>query len=194
MDEPLGALDLKLREAMQAEISAIQHKLKITTVYVTHDQSEAMSMSDRIAVMNDGRIEQLGSAVDIYNRPASRFVAAFVGQINLIAGTADGGALLAGGQRIRAPAALPSAGQVTLGIRPEQLHIVEPGQIVDDAFDALDGVVRSTLFAGSVIKVEVDAGLAAPLTVETHPDARPVAAGERVRVTWRVASTSILSN
>ncbi|MBI1245485.1 MAG: ATP-binding cassette domain-containing protein [Alphaproteobacteria bacterium] len=194
MDEPLGALDLKLREAMQAEISAIQRTLRITTVYVTHDQSEAMSMSDRIAVMNDGRIEQLGTAVDIYNRPASSFVAGFVGQINLIAGEVAAGAVVAGGQRIRVSGSVPPSGAVTLGIRPEQLRVVEPGLIVSDEFDALDGIVRSTMFAGSVIKVEVDAGLSAPLLVEMHPDAPAVAAGERVRISWRVTSATILAS
>ena len=86
MDEPLGALDLKLREVMQVEIRRIQRELNITTVYVTHDQTEAMNMSDRIAVMNQGIVEQLGTAEEIYNRPATRFVADFVGQINLLPG------------------------------------------------------------------------------------------------------------
>ena len=90
MDEPLGALDLKLRETMQIEVRRIQRELSITTVYVTHDQTEAMNMSDRIAVMNDGVIEQLGTAEEIYGRPASRFVAGFVGQINLVSGRVVG--------------------------------------------------------------------------------------------------------
>ena len=90
MDEPLGALDLKLREAMQTEIRQIQQRLGTTTVYVTHDQTEAMHMSDRIVVMNDGRIEQMGSAEEIYDRPVTRFVADFIGQINLLDGTAAG--------------------------------------------------------------------------------------------------------
>jgi ABC-type Fe3+/spermidine/putrescine transport system ATPase subunit len=194
MDEPLGALDLKLREAMQAEISAIQRALRITTVYVTHDQSEAMSMSDRIAVMNDGRIEQLGTAVDIYNRPATRFVAGFVGQINLIEGEAKNGAVEIGGTRVRIAGAAPASGRVTLGVRPEQLRIVEAGHIADEATNALDGVVRSTAFAGSVVKVEIDAGLPAPLVVETHPDAPAALVGARVRVAWRTASASVLPN
>ena len=197
MDEPLGALDLKLREAMQAEISAIQRALKITTVYVTHDQSEAMSMSDRIAVMNDGRIEQLGTAVDIYNRPASRFVAGFVGQINLIEGKVEPGAgdiRTASGARVRAAGPSPAPGMATLGVRPEQLRLLDPGTIPDAEFNVLDGTVRASAFAGSIVKVEVDAGLAAPLVVDTHPDAPPVAAGARVRVAWRVSSASVLSS
>ena len=84
MDEPLGALDLKLRDSMQIELRRIQQELKITTVYVTHDQGEAMNMSDRITVMNRGSIEQTGSAEDIYNRPWTKFVADFVGQMNFL--------------------------------------------------------------------------------------------------------------
>ena len=90
MDEPLGALDLKLREAMQTEIRQIQQRLGTTTVYVTHDQTEAMHMSDRIVVMKDGMIEQMGSAEEIYNRPRTRFVADFIGQINLLDGAVVG--------------------------------------------------------------------------------------------------------
>ena len=107
MDEPLGALDLKLREAMQIEVRRIQQELSITTIYVTHDQTEAMNMSDRIAVMNEGVIEQLGTAEEIYRRPASRFVADFVGQINLLAARVvgdegDGVVVEAAGAVIRA--------------------------------------------------------------------------------------------
>src|SRR5262245_41101749 len=91
MDEPLGALDLKLREAMQQELRAIQRKLGITTLYVTHDQTEAMVMSDRIVVMRSGRIEQIGSPADIYMRPATRFVASFVGSINFVAVVSENG-------------------------------------------------------------------------------------------------------
>ncbi|WP_345250721.1 ABC transporter ATP-binding protein, partial [Pigmentiphaga soli] len=108
MDEPLGALDLKLREAMQHELRAIQKRLRISTLYVTHDQTEAMVMSDRIVVMNHGRIEQQGSAEDIYLRPSSRFVAQFVGRINFIAAAAEGaGRLSFGGQPLAPPAGAP---------------------------------------------------------------------------------------
>ncbi len=86
LDEPLSNLDLKLREEMRVEIVAIQRRLGITTVFVTHDQGEALVMSDRIAVMNDGRIEQIGDPAEIYERPATRFVAEFIGRMNLFAG------------------------------------------------------------------------------------------------------------
>jgi putative spermidine/putrescine transport system ATP-binding protein len=120
MDEPLGALDLKLRESMQHELRAIQQKLRITTLYVTHDQTEAMVMSDRIVVMNRGRVEQLGSAEDIYLRPASRFVAQFVGRINFLPVTvvhsSNGPAVLLGQTIVCAPAPAPGSASATVGL------------------------------------------------------------------------------
>ena len=89
LDEPLGALDLKLRQAMQVELKRIQREVGITFVYVTHDQGEALTMSDRIAVMNDGRVEQLGTPRDVYERPATKFVAGFIGTSNVLSGTVD---------------------------------------------------------------------------------------------------------
>jgi putative spermidine/putrescine transport system ATP-binding protein len=199
MDEPLGALDLKLREAMQAEISAIQHALKITTVYVTHDQSEAMSMSDRIAVMNDGIIEQLGSATEIYNRPASRFVASFVGQINLVEGNvvaneAAGTLISVGGTHVRVAASQALSGRVTFGIRPEQLSILAEGRTPATGANVLPGTVRSTMFAGNIVKVEIEAATPAPIIVETHPNAATPTVGQRVQVSWNLPNAVVLAN
>ena len=130
MDEPLGALDLKLREAMQQELRAIQKRLRITTLYVTHDQTEAMVMSDRIVVMRNGRVEQIGSPSEIYRRPASRFVASFVGGINFLAVLNDNGPRCrANGVPIKLPRQeqpLPAA--LTLAIRPEWLRILASGR------------------------------------------------------------------
>ena len=199
MDEPLGALDLKLREAMQTEISAIQRELKITTVYVTHDQSEAMSMSDRIAVMNDGVIEQLGSASEIYNRPASKFVAGFVGQINLVdcevvGREASWTVLSAGTAHLRAMAAGTPKGRVSLGIRPEQLAIMVDGAASPAGANVLPGIVRSTMFAGHMVKVEIDAGTSQPIVVENHPNAPSVTVGQRVQVAWDARNAVVLAS
>jgi putative spermidine/putrescine transport system ATP-binding protein len=126
MDEPLGALDKKLREALQIEISRLCHELGATVVYVTHDQEEALTMSDRIAIYNEGRIEQLGTAEDLYRRPASTFVADFVGESTLLRGTHDAGALRYGSARLptqdgeRLGAGAPAA----LVIRPEDLEVL----------------------------------------------------------------------
>jgi spermidine/putrescine ABC transporter ATP-binding subunit len=199
MDEPLGALDLKLREAMQSEISAIQRTLKITTVYVTHDQAEAMSMSDRIAVMNDGVIDQLGTASEIYERPRSRFVADFVGQINLIEGELGGRdgewqAFTARGRRLRVQHAPDQTGRATLGVRPEQMAITTAPANGDAALNALPGKVRGRQFAGHVVKVDVaiDDGLA--VVVETHPNQAVIEIGAQVHVTWHPRNAVVLAS
>ena len=135
LDEPLSNLDLKLREEMRSEISALQRRLRIATVFVTHDQDEALTMSDRIAVMRQGRIEQIGSAKDIYERPASAFVAGFIGTTNLLRGrvrgqTANGAVNLntpAGPVAARADRTLPEGSEALLAIRPERLRLARGG-------------------------------------------------------------------
>src|SRR5579863_7483165 len=131
LDEPLGALDLKLRQAMQVELKRIQREVGITFIYVTHDQSEALTMSDRIAVMNEGRVEQLGTPRAIYEHPATRFVAGFIGTSNLLSGdvkslSGDRAVILSGdGQHIEAPLRnmLPAGTKVDLTVRPEKIDI-----------------------------------------------------------------------
>ena len=130
LDEPLGALDLKLRKQMQVELKRIQQGVGITFIYVTHDQEEAMTMSDRIAVMNSGRYEQLSDPESLYERPATRFVAGFLGVSNLLAGSPDGSAdgyaliRLADDTRIRVPAALVNGSPtIEVGVRPEKIRL-----------------------------------------------------------------------
>ena len=123
LDEPLSNLDLKLREEMRLEIAELQRRLAITTIFVTHDQSEALVMSDRIAVMNAGRIEQIGSPADIYERPASRFVAEFIGRMNLFPGRLDAGKVIVAGASL-ALAIPPDAREIVLvAVRPERAGI-----------------------------------------------------------------------
>jgi spermidine/putrescine ABC transporter ATP-binding subunit len=190
MDEPLGALDLKLREAMQMELRRIQRELAITTVYVTHDQGEAINMSDRIAVMNQGEIEQVDTAEAIYRQPRSRFVADFVGQINFleaaVVGGDDGWSIVeAAGGRLRAPAApgRPVEGRVTLAVRPEALKLMPAGAQPPDK-NALPGKIAGRSFAGNLIRVFVDVGGGTSLTVEGRPDETVGETGERVVVAW----------
>ncbi|MGQ0564288.1 MAG: ABC transporter ATP-binding protein [Gemmobacter sp.] len=132
LDEPLSALDLKLRKEMQIELKRLQHETGITFVFVTHDQEEALTMSDRIGVMSAGKIQQLGPPRDIYTRPANRFVASFIGETNFLpATTAPGGARLGCGVTVEVQG-VPKAGRVTVAVRPEQVRIVaadEPGAI-----------------------------------------------------------------
>ncbi|GAA2398592.1 ABC transporter ATP-binding protein [Nonomuraea africana] len=145
LDEPLGALDLKLRQAMQIELKRIQREVGITFVYVTHDQSEALTMSDRIAVMNDGRVEQLAGPREIYERPASAFVAGFIGTSNLLTGTLAGGVLKVAGGRVLVPEG--QDGEVTVTVRPEKitLDVDEPTQNVS----AVPGTVAEVVYLGT---------------------------------------------
>jgi spermidine/putrescine ABC transporter ATP-binding subunit len=190
MDEPLGALDLKLREAMQEELRNLQNKLRITTVYVTHDQGEAMSLSDRIAVMNAGRVEQLDAPAAIYGRPRTEFVANFVGKINFIRGTlgaADGHAVAVDTPigRIRAAAqAGIASGPVTVSIRPENLRLLDGG-IDADGMNQVDGRVLGQLFTGNLCHVRVAVAGDVQLLVEVRPSDIAGLAGDRVRVGWR---------
>ena len=193
MDEPLGALDLKLRETMQQELRAIQRKLAITTLYVTHDQTEAMVMSDRIVVMKDGRVEQIGSPSEIYMRPATRFVASFVGRINFLPVVIDGG------PRCRssgAPLLLPSggssaAGAVTLGIRPEWLRVLTAEEPAVGC-NVLVGHVVDSVFAGSHVAIRADIGNGTVLTVEAVPRADLPQTGQAVRIAWAPENAIVL--
>jgi iron(III) transport system ATP-binding protein len=156
MDEPLSNLDAKLREQMRTEIREIQQRLGITSVYVTHDQTEAMTLSDRICIMNRGRIEQIGSPVEVYQRPANQFVADFIGRANFLPGrvvTVDDeqalvdvfGAMLS----VARPSLPVSPGQsVTLVVRPEAIDISAEG--------ALKGTVRRAAYLGSVIDYDIE--------------------------------------
>ncbi len=126
-DEPLSNLDAKLRVQMRAEIKALHQRLKATILYVTHDQVEAMTMADRIVVLNGGRVEQIGTPLDLYDRPANTFVAGFIGSpaMNLLPGRVTGGEIIALGQRFAAPPGLQDGMAVTIGIRPDQVRFGE---------------------------------------------------------------------
>jgi spermidine/putrescine ABC transporter ATP-binding subunit len=143
-DEPFGALDRKLRQAMQVEIKELQRALGLTLVFVTHDQEEALAMSDRLAVMNAGRVEQVGTPSEIYDRPRTRFVAEFIGEINLFDGRlADGRLLVADGGALPAPAAAQDGR--TFALRPEKIGLVPPGT------GLLDGTILEATFLGDQV-------------------------------------------
>jgi spermidine/putrescine transport system ATP-binding protein len=156
LDEPLGALDLKLRKQMQVELKRIQQEVGITFVYVTHDQEEAMTMSDRIAVMNKGRYEQLGDPEALYERPRTRFVAGFLGVSNLLPATRDGTSngqaafKLADGSSVHVPAALVEGrgDSVAIGIRPEKLRMFEPDKDIPAGLNRAAGIVRHASYLG----------------------------------------------
>jgi putative spermidine/putrescine transport system ATP-binding protein len=159
LDEPLSALDAKIRVALRKEIRAIQRQLGITTVYVTHDQEEALSLSDRVVVMSEGRIEQIGAPADIYNFPATPFVASFVGTLNLVtANVIDPatGRVSIEGQEIRTARPIEGAhagGAVTIAIRPESIELGEGG-----GSNHLSGTVEDVSFLGSIVRTRVRIG------------------------------------
>lgn len=141
LDEPLGALDAKLREDMQVELRSLQHKIGVTTIMVTHDQEEAMTLADRVVVMNHGKIEQMGSPTELYERPTTRFVSSFLGKTNLFQGQGKGRIVTIGGID------LPSSesgltGAVDYMIRPEKISLVAPG------VGNIDARIESSLFVG----------------------------------------------
>jgi spermidine/putrescine transport system ATP-binding protein len=156
LDEPLGALDLKLRKQMQVELKRIQQEVGITFIYVTHDQEEAMTMSDRIAVMNRGRYEQLGDPEVLYEKPQTRFVAGFLGVSNLLPATPNGasdgyaGLRLADGTTMRVPKALMDghSGPVALGVRPEKIRLSEANDEVASGFNRLTGTLTDASYLG----------------------------------------------
>jgi putative spermidine/putrescine transport system ATP-binding protein len=197
MDEPLGALDLKLRESMQQELRAIQQRLKITTLYVTHDQTEAMVMSDRIVVMNKGRVEQVGSAEDIYLRPVSRFAAEFVGRINFIpVQQGDAPGLLRIGTAVvtapDVPLARTRSDGLVLAIRPEQLRVWRAGADPQDS-NLVEGTLLSRVFVGNLINLHVQLQ-GAVVVVETHADPALAAPGEPVRLCWNPWDAALFEN
>jgi len=157
LDEPLGALDLKLRKQMQVELKRIQQEVGITFIYVTHDQEEAMTMSDRIAVMNKGKYEQLGDPEVLYERPKTPFVASFLGVSNLLPvrrdGSGDGysGFRLEDGTAVRVPAALlegRDSNAVALGVRPEKIRMFEPEKDIPAGFNKVPGTVTNASYLG----------------------------------------------
>ena len=153
LDEPLGALDLKLRKGMQAELKRIQQQLEITFIYVTHDQEEALTMSDRVVVMKDGSIQQIGTPQDIYNEPTNAFVADFIGESNIIDGIMHEDFLVEfAGQKIRCvDKGFAPMQRVDVVIRPEDIKVVAPEQ------GQFNGIVESVLFKGVHYEMVVDA-------------------------------------
>ena len=196
LDEPLGALDLKLRKQMQVELKRIQQEVGITFIYVTHDQEEAMTMSDRIAVMNEGHIEQLGDPESLYERPSTRFVAGFLGISNLLPGAVEGTdgryatVRMADTTSVRAPSALVgSHADVSVGVRPEKIRLREPADETPDGHNQMTGVVRDASYLGVSTQYVVEARGGARLTVyeqnvERTTRAELWAPGEEVLLTW----------
>ena len=182
LDEPLGALDLKLRKGLQEELRRLQRSLGMTFVFVTHDQEEALAMSDRIAVLNRGRVEQVGSPIEIYERPATRFVAEFVGSGNFFDGTGDGTTF-----RTKDGLALPASakGDVTLLVRPEKMRVNGGGGI--------PARVEEVLYQGSSTSIILRAGERRILVEDANDGAlEHVRVGQTTTVSWRPEDALVL--
>ena len=202
MDEPLGALDKNLRFEMQVEIKEIQQRLGMTVIYVTHDQEEAMSMSDRIAILNRGRIDQVGPPGEVYERPANPFVGRFLGEANLLEGAvaAHGDIarlVLPSGAELRAPRSSSCAGgRGMLFIRPERVDIAAgttaPG---DPQANTLLGRIHRCSFLGNILRYGVDVEGAAQVTVDLQNAVGvvPLPVGAPVVLRWPVADSLILA-
>jgi spermidine/putrescine transport system ATP-binding protein len=194
LDEPLGALDLKLRKQMQLFLKRIQHDIGITFIHVTHDQEEAMTMADGIAVMNKGRIEQLGSPDELYERPETPFVAGFLGVSNLLPGTMVGpdAVRLDDGTQVQvAPEALHGrTGRVAVGIRPEKIR-VDGGEA-----NTLEGTVQESAYVGVATQyvVETASGRLTVYVQNVRPGAVGAAPGDRLTLSWSPDATFVVDS
>ncbi len=190
LDEPLGALDLKLRKQMQLELKRIQHEVGITFVHVTHDQEEAMTMADTIAVMSAGKIEQLGTPTELYETPRTAFVAGFLGISNLLQGTVEGGdaVRLADGTLVRAPAVAGRSGETSIGIRPEKVRLGTQEE------NHLSGEVRESAYIGVSTQYIVDtrAGAITLYVQNAEAGAPSVQPGDQVTLSWSPDATFVV--
>ena len=204
LDEPLGALDLKLRKQMQIELKRIQQEVGITFIYVTHDQEEAMTMSDRIAVMNSGHYEQLAEPETLYERPTTRFVAGFLGVSNLLTGQSDGAdgdhalVRLADDTVIRVLRRYVTvAGPIHVGVRPEKIRLRDPADAPPEHHNRLAGTVRDASYMGVSTQYQVELANGSRMTVyeqnvERAKHSELWAAGEQVVLTWSPDHTFVI--
>jgi spermidine/putrescine transport system ATP-binding protein len=196
LDEPLGALDLKLRKNMQVELKNIQEKLGITFVYVTHDQEEALTMSDEIAVMNNGRVEQLGTASEIYEQPESEFVADFIGETNLLRGDyaedPKGGVVEVNGVEYRVPATEDADGRVAFAIRPEKIRL---GDEAADLANQFRVEVIKEIYKGNLGKftVRLENGQELSVDLQITDQDEYLSTGNVVTIGWKPHNAVVLT-
>jgi spermidine/putrescine transport system ATP-binding protein len=198
LDEPLGALDLKLRQAMQVELKELQARVGITFIYVTHDQEEALTMSDRIGVVNEGVLLQVGPSEEIYERPTSRFVADFIGDINLLDVTVTGPrtARLGNGTEIGVPDTGARGGSdLTLALRPEQLALYDLDEEIPSGHNRVRVHVARRLYHGDVYYYDVDAGLGTGIEVkeENRPGVERYEVGEEAFLVWSAEAANLVT-
>ena len=200
LDEPLGALDLKLRQAMQVELKDLQGRVGITFIYVTHDQEEALTMSDRIGVMNEGSLLQVGRSEEIYEHPTSRFVADFIGDINLIDVTHERlgrEPVSPAVPRSSCPAGTAgSEGQITLALRPERLALYDLDEEIPAGHNRVRVKVSRRLYYGDVHFYDVDAGIGTEIEVkeENRPGVELYEVGEEAYLVWSPEAANLVTS
>jgi spermidine/putrescine transport system ATP-binding protein len=195
LDEPLGALDLKLRQAMQVELKELQERLGISFVYVTHDQEEALTMSDRIGVMHQGKLLQVGTPEEIYEHPRTRFIADFIGETNFVPVTVAGAGevRLPGGEVVRAVTHSTAGTQATLALRPEKVNLFRADEPVPPGMNCLSGVVKRRVYLGSSLYYHVEVGeMSIRSRHENAPGVPQLAEEEAVLVGWEPDSGEAL--
>lgn len=185
LDEPLGALDAKLRKQLQLELRAVQREVGITFVYVTHDQEEALTMSDQIAVLAEGRVEQVGPPEEIYSAPATTYVAGFLGAANIFDAEvleSSGGAAVCSAMSVRLGAVLDKGvapGPAAIVIRPERITVLRAEESIPLGYNVIDGTVAEVVYLGASTQVHVDVGEATALVVDVPNQAGPHSVGYR---------------
>jgi spermidine/putrescine transport system ATP-binding protein len=197
LDEPLGALDLKLRQAMQVELKELQQRLGISFVYVTHDQEEALTMSDRIGVMQQGKLLQVGTPEEIYEHPRTRFIADFIGETNFVPVTVAGAGevRLSGGEVVRAVARSTAGTEASLALRPEKVSLYREREDVPPGLNCLSGVVRRRVYLGSSLYYYVEVASATIRSRhENAPGVPQFAEGETVCIAWDPESGEALED
>ena len=198
LDEPLSALDRRLRQEMQVELRRIQRESGLTTIFVTHDQEEALTLSDRVAILDRGRIVQEGAPAEIYEHPRSRFAAAFLGDANLLEGISTPHGIAVPGGTIRTGAALPSPGSAaTVAVRPEKITILPEGTPVDAGQNRLAAVVRSVIYAGAASTYLLEAPHAADTAFKVFAQntaGTGFTPGQAVTLSWLPEHTILLED
>lgn len=199
LDEPLGALDLKLRQEMQTELKALQREVGITFIFVTHDQEEALAMSDRVGVMSEGRLLQVGTPAQVYEHPANRFVADFIGRTNLLEGVVESSTTLRlhAGAVVAAETDLAAGTPAALSVRPEQVRLHGRGETPQGA-PCLDGVIGDATYLGHAFVYTVSIGGsgdgATTITVRAETGSAALAVGEPVSASWLPATTTVVAD
>jgi len=197
LDEPLGALDLKLRQAMQLELKELQERVGITFIYVTHDQVEALTMSERIGVMDHGSLLQVGTPQEIYENPTSRFVADFIGEINLLPGTVvdSTSVRLGGGQLVRAASDYTPGSRITVAVRPERFVLCKPGEPIPEGRNQISGTIVRRVYHGDVFYYGVDTAAGViEVKEENRPGVEIYHEGNAAVVTWEAAAMTVVQD